>query len=285
MSNIKLLSRVRCFGGEQNQYTHESSELNCEMVFSVYLPPAALDRQRVPVLYWLSGLTCTDQNFSTKAGAQRVASALGIALVIPDTSPRGDGVPTDPDQSYDLGLGAGFYVDAIQEPWAKHYRMYSYIVRELPRLLGEILPIDGSKQSIAGHSMGGHGALVIALNNPSKYRAVSAFSPIVAPSLCPWGQKVFGHYLGSDEQSWLKYDAVDLIRNKAVHLPMLIDQGREDPFLETQLKTDLLISTCREVGYPVQVRYQEGYDHSYYFVSSFMEEHLRFHAQHLAPNN
>lgn len=278
MSSLQLLSSVQCFGGQQNQYAHASRTLNCNMQLSVYLPPAALAGQRVPVVYWLSGLTCTDQNFATKAGAQRVAAALGLALVMPDTSPRGEGIPTDENNAYDFGLGAGFYVDATQAPWAEHYRMYSYIVQELPSVLEAALPLDPTKRSISGHSMGGHGALTIALKNPDQYRAVSAFAPIVHPSQCPWGQKALGHYLGSDTESWKPYDTVELIRAGAAHVPMLVDQGTADNFLATQLKTELLEQACEAHRYPATIRYQQGYDHSYYFIASFIEEHLRFHA-------
>lgn len=278
MSSLQLLSSVQCFGGQQNQYAHASRTLNCNMQLSAYLPPAALAGQRVPVVYWLSGLTCTDQNFATKAGAQRVAAALGLALVMPDTSPRGEGIPTDENNAYDFGLGAGFYVDATQAPWAEHYRMYSYIVQELPSVLEAALPLDPMKRSISGHSMGGHGALTIALKNPDQYRAVSAFAPIVHPSQCPWGQKALGHYLGSDTESWKPYDTVELIRAGAAHVPMLIDQGTADNFLATQLKTELLEQACEANRYPATIRYQQGYDHSYYFIASFIEEHLRFHA-------
>lgn len=278
MNSLHLVSQVQCFGGQQNQYAHTSTTLNCGMQFSVYLPPAALVGQRVPVVYWLSGLTCTDQNFATKAGAQRVAAELGLALVMPDTSPRGEGIPTDEHNAYDFGLGAGFYVDATQAPWAAHYRMYSYIAYELPKVLNAELPLDPTQQSISGHSMGGHGALTIALRNPDQYRSVSAFAPIVSPTQCAWGQKALGHYLGSDTERWKPYDTVELIRAGAPHVPMLIDQGTADNFLATQLKTELLEEACQVHQYPATIRRQQGYDHSYYFIASFIEEHLRFHA-------
>jgi S-formylglutathione hydrolase len=277
---MKLLNSVQCFGGQQNQYEHVSSALSCTMQFSVYLPPQAAAGQKVPVLYWLSGLTCTDQNFSTKAGAQRVASELGLAIVMPDTSPRGEGVPDDADKAYDFGLGAGFYVDATQAPWRQHYQMYSYIVDELPKLVEAQLPL-APKRSIFGHSMGGHGALTIALNNPQRYKSVSAFSPIVSPSQCPWGQKALGLYLGDDQADWKKHDTVELIKAGAPQLPMLIDQGWADNFLEGQLKTPLLEEVLTQTGYKAAVRYQPGYDHSYYFIATFIEDHLRFHAQYL----
>ena len=277
---MKLLSSVQSFGGLQNQYEHASATLNCTMQFSVYLPPQAQAGQVVPAAYWLSGLTCTDQNFATKAGAQRVAAELGIAIVMPDTSPRGEAVPDDADKAYDFGLGAGFYVDATQTPWNAHYRMYSYIVDELPALLEANLPFSG-KRAVFGHSMGGHGALTIALNNPDRYVSVSAFSPIVSPTQCPWGQKALGFYLGQDQAAWQRYDTVTLIRNGARQMPMLVDQGLADNFLASQLKTDLLESALKETGYQAEVRYHAGYDHSYYFIATFVEDHLRFHAQHL----
>lgn len=277
---MKLLSSVQSFGGLQNQYEHASATLNCTMQFSVYLPPQAQAGQAVPVAYWLSGLTCTDQNFATKAGAQRVAAELGIAIVMPDTSPRGEAVPDDADKAYDFGLGAGFYVDATQTPWNAHYRMYSYIVDELPALLEANLHVSG-KRAVFGHSMGGHGALTIALNNPDRYVSVSAFSPIVSPSQCPWGQKAFGLYLGEDQAAWQRHDTVALIRNGARQMPMLVDQGLADNFLASQLKTDLLENALKETGYQAEVRYHAGYDHSYYFIATFIEDHLRFHAKHL----
>ncbi|MEQ9106634.1 MAG: S-formylglutathione hydrolase [Limnobacter sp.] len=280
---MKTLSSVQCFGGLQNQYEHLSGTLNCAMQFSVYLPPQALAGQRVPVVYWLSGLTCTDQNFATKAGAQRAAAELGIAIVMPDTSPRGEGVPDDADKAYDFGLGAGFYVDAKQVPWNIHYNMYSYVVHELPELVEAGLPVTGVR-SVFGHSMGGHGALTIALRNPARYQSVSAFSPIVSPTRCPWGQKALGLYLGEDPAQWKMHDAVELIRGGAPQLPMLVDQGLADNFLASQLKTELLEAACRDIAYEAEIRYQAGYDHSYYFIATFIEDHLRFHASHLCTN-
>lgn len=250
------------------------------MQFSVFLPPQAVAGQQVPVAYWLSGLTCTDQNFATKAGAQRVAAELGIAIVMPDTSPRGDAVPDDADKAYDFGLGAGFYVDATQAPWSAHYRMYSYIVQELPALVEAQLPVS-TKRAIFGHSMGGHGALTIALNNPGRYTSVSAFSPIVNPVQCPWGQKALSQYLGDDQAGWKRYDTVELIRAGASQLPMLVDQGLADNFLKSQLKTELLEAALQETGYQAEVRYHAGYDHSYYFIATFIEAHLQFHAKYL----
>lgn len=276
---MKLLSSVRCFDGHQNQYELQSAALSCTTQFSVFLPPQS-KWGPVPALYWLSGLTCTDQNFSTKAGAQRIAAQLGMALVMPDTSPRGDGVPDDAEGAYDFGLGAGFYVDATQAPWAQHYQMYSHVVHELPSLLEKNLPISDVR-SISGHSMGGHGALTIALNNPSKYRSVSAFSPIVSPANSPWGQKAFGFYFGADKNAWARHDTVALILRGAEQIPMRIDQGLADSFLESQLKTSLLEDACSKTGYLAQIHYHPGYDHSYYFIASFIEAHLNFHAEHM----
>ena len=277
----ELLSSIRLFEGWQRRYRHYSHVLGCSMHFSVYLPPAVSDGgKRVPVVYWLSGLTCTDENFSLKAGAQRVAAEAGLILVIPDTSPRGEGVPDAPDAAYDLGLGAGFYVNATQAPWNRHYRMYDYIVDELPALVEQAFPAD-SRRSVCGHSMGGHGALVIALRNPDRYRSVSAFSPIVNPVNSPWGKKVFSHYLGDNTEDWCAWDATLLVAAAGTsrnYLPVLIDQGDADEFLQTQLQTEQFIAACKVAHYPVQVNMRVGYDHSYYFVSTFIEDHLRFHS-------
>tara|TARA_B100001996_G_scaffold382281_1_gene373696 strand:- start:14 stop:778 length:765 start_codon:yes stop_codon:yes gene_type:complete len=251
------------------------------MKFALFLPPQS-EKNDVPLIYWLSGLTCTDENFVQKAGAQRYAAEYGIAILAPDTSPRGENVPDDPDESYDFGLGAGFYVNATQEPWKKNYQMYEYVTEELPQLINTSdLPIDSSRCSISGHSMGGHGALICALRNPDRYRSVSAFSPIVAPSQCPWGNKALSNYLGEEEFVWQTYDANELIKNGASQLPTLIDQGTTDNFLEEQLKTSILEKTCDEVGYDAYIRYQEGYDHSYFFIASFIGEHIAFHNQFL----
>lgn len=271
------LSEHKLFAGRQIKYQHHSDAVKGVMHFSVYLPPAA-EKQKVPVLYWLSGLTCTDENFSVKAGAQRVAAELGIALVIPDTSPRGEQVADD--AAYDLGQGAGFYVNATQEPWADHYQMYDYIRAELPSLVEAHLPVTSVK-AISGHSMGGHGALVIALREAGAYRSVSAFSPICQPTLCDWGKKAFTAYLGSDQNQWLQYDASFLLAQKQSSLPMLIDQGEADQFYPSQLRTDALIEANQRSQSGAQIRLQPGYDHSYFFISSFIEEHLRFHARHL----
>jgi S-formylglutathione hydrolase len=250
------------------------------MRFGVYLPPQA-GAARVPVLYWLSGLTCTEENFVTKAGAQRVAAELGLAIVVPDTSPRGLNIPGDAD-SYDFGVGAGFYVDATQAPWSRGYRMYSYITQELFEIVSSTLPVDPGRVGIFGHSMGGHGALTIALKNPARYRSVSAFAPIVSPSRCAWGEKALSGYLGSNREKWREYDATALIEDHGWKGPtLLVDQGTEDQFLESQLKPELLAAACQRRGIPLDLRMQPGYDHSYFFISTFIEDHLRFHAKHL----
>ena len=280
MSTLEKISDVRCFGGRQLRYKHTSASLDCDMHFSIYLPPQA-EQGSVPVLYWLSGLTCTDENFVTKAGAQQAAAEHGIAIVAPDTSPRGEGVPDDPDGAYDFGLGAGFYVNATEAPWSQHYRMYDYIVDELPTLIAEYFPVDVARSGIFGHSMGGHGALTIALKNPEKYRSVSAFAPICAPSECPWGEKALGRYLGEDRASWRAHDAVALLEEGAILAPLKVDQGSADSFLEEQLKTERLIETLNKRGDKADVRYREGYDHSYFFIATFIAEHIAFHAGHL----
>lgn len=277
---IEQIGSNHCFDGQQLRYKHFSSALQCEMTFSIYLPPQAAT-DRVPVLYWLSGLTCTDENFVTKAGAQRYASELGIAIVAPDTSPRGEGVPDDPEGAWDFGLAAGFYVNATQEPWSKHYKMYDYIVEELPALVNSEFNVDGDRVSISGHSMGGHGALTIALKNPTQFKSVSAFAPICSPLNCPWGEKALGNYLGSDREQWKAYDACELVRSSTLRLPVLVDQGGADNFLQEQLKTGLLMEASIAADYPMTIRMQAGYDHSYFFMASFIEEHLYFHAQFL----
>lgn len=277
---MEQIGENRCFGGRQLRFTHPSQTLNCDMNFSVYLPPAA-EQDKVPVLYWLSGLTCTDENFVTKAGAQQYAARHGVAIVAPDTSPRGEGVPDDPEGAYDFGLGAGFYVNAVQEPWAEHYRMYDYVLTELPALVADNLPVNGDRAGIFGHSMGGHGALTIALKNPQNYRSVSAFSPICSPLNCPWGEKALGRYIGGDREAWKQYDSTELIRIAQQRLPTLVDQGGADDFLQEQLKTELLQQASDEADYPITVRMQPGYDHSYFFISSFIGEHIDFHMQHL----
>jgi S-formylglutathione hydrolase len=278
-SHLTKVSEQRCFDGKQIRFKHRSAVLHCEMQFSVYLPPQA-ETAKVPVLYWLSGLTCTDENFSSKAGAQRVAAELGIALVMPDTSPRGEAVPDDDNAAYDFGLGAGFYVNATAEPYAKHYQMYDYIVTELPQLVEQHLPVS-DKRAISGHSMGGHGALVIGLRNIERYRSVSAFSPLCNPINCPWGIKAFSGYLGDDPQQWQKYDASLLLANAETAMPILVDQGTADSFYPEQLLTESLMLAAKKSHATAQIRMQPGYDHSYYFIASFIEQHLQFHAQHL----
>jgi S-formylglutathione hydrolase len=274
---MEVLSENRCFGGRQLRYQHRSRVLDCDMTFSVYLPPQA-EQGDVPVVYWLSGLTCSDENFVIKAGAQRYAAELGLALVMPDTSPRGDGVPDDPDGAYDFGLGAGFYVNATQEPWRAHYRMYEYITDELPVVIEREFPVDGKRVGISGHSMGGHGALTIALKNPGRFHSVSAFAPICSPMNCPWGEKALTGYLGSDRDFWREYDTIELLPMARERLPVLIDQGSADDFLAEQLKTELLEQACASTDYPMTIRMQEGYDHSYFFIASFIGDHLAFHA-------
>ena len=274
---IERIEHRGCFGGWQDVYEHASDTLDCTMRFAVYLPPQA-ERARLPVLYWLSGLTCNEQNFITKAGAQRYAAEHGVILVAPDTSPRGDDVP-DAD-GYDLGKGAGFYVDATQQPWAAHYRMYDYVVRELPALIEANFPATDAR-GISGHSMGGHGALVIALRNPGRYRSVSAFSPIVAPSQVPWGEKALGAYLGDDRSAWAQYDATALIADAPERLALLVEQGEADEFLEGQLRPQLLRAACEAAGHPLELRMRPGYDHSYYFIASFIGEHIAHHARAL----
>jgi len=279
-NTIEQIGANQSFGGRQLRYKHQSAVLNCEMTFSIYLPPQAA-KGPVPVLYWLSGLTCNDENFVQKAGAQQHAAEHGIAIVCPDTSPRGDGVADDPEAAYDMGLGAGFYVDAKQQPWAEHYQMYSYILDELPALINREFPVDGQRTSISGHSMGGHGALTIALKNPERFKSVSAFSPICSPLNCPWGDKVLSNYLGDDRQLWAQYDTVELIKQAKQHLPVLVDQGDADNFLAEQLKTELLVGAGQVADYPMQIRMQPDYDHSYFFIATFIAEHMAFHARAL----
>ena len=266
-----------CCGGTQQVWSHRSSTLGCGMKFGLFLPPRA-EHGPVPVLYWLSGLTCSEQNFITKAGAQRYAAEHGVILVAPDTSPRGDGV-ADAD-GYDLGKGAGFYVNATQAPWSAHYRMHDYVASELPALVEANFPATDAR-AISGHSMGGHGALIVALKNPGRYRSVSAFSPIVAPSRVPWGEKAFSAYLGDDRETWKEWDATALVADAQERLPLLIDQGDADEFLATQLKPELLQAACKAAGHPLQLRLHPGYDHSYYFIESLIGEHVAHHADAL----
>ncbi|MEZ0120957.1 MAG: S-formylglutathione hydrolase [Candidatus Reddybacter sp.] len=278
---MKQLSSYQCFGGQQLRFSHSSSSLNCDMTFSVFLPPQA-EQKKLPVLYWLSGLTCNDENFVLKAGAQRYASELGVIIVTPDTSPRGEGVPDDADGAYDFGLGAGFYLNATQQPWAAHYRMYDYIVDELPAVLAENFAIDPTRASIAGHSMGGHGALTLGLSNLQKYSSVSAFSPICSAINSPWGRKALGNYLGNNKDDWRQYDALYLLETSQYCPPILIDQGEADDFLAEQLHPELLEQVCaKQPAYPLTLRRHPGYDHSYFFIASFIGEHIAFHARHL----
>lgn len=275
------LSCNKSFDGWHKQYTHDSKVLSCTMRFAIYLPPQAFQGVKVPVLYWLSGLTCTDENFMHKAGAQGYAAALGIAIVAPDTSPRGEAVADD--DGYDLGQGAGFYVNATQAPWKTHYQMSAYIVHELPQLIEANFPVS-DRRALAGHSMGGHGALTIALKHPERYCSVSAFSPICNPIHTPWGQKAFTAYLGPDRDNWRQYDACELLQATDEHakkLPIRVDQGEADQFLQSELKPEHLVAAARQAAYPLTLHYHKGYDHSYYFIASFIQQHLEFHAEHL----
>ena len=282
---MEQLSVNKSFGGQQFRFSHRSQTLNCTMTFAIYLPPQA-NLGAVPVLYWLSGLTCTDENFVIKAGAQQYAAEYGLAIVVPDTSPRGDDingepVPDDPQGNYDFGYGAGFYLNATQQPWARNYRMYDYITEELPELINQRFPVDSTRTSIFVHSMGGHGAITVGLKNPGRYRSISAFSPICHPMDCPWGEKALVNYLGDDRSTWSEYDSVELMKNAQIQLPMLVDQGLADNFLAEQLKPETLAAAADETQYPLTLRQHEGYDHSYFFISSFIEDHLRFHAKFL----
>lgn len=279
--DMKKISSILSFGGAQEVYVHHSHSCVCDMKFAVYIPPHASAKKKHPVLYWLSGLTCTEENFVTKSGFQRVASELGLIVVAPDTSPRGDGVPDDADGAYDFGLGAGFYLDATQGPWAKNYNMYSYIACELPALIAKHFPVDPDRAGLSGHSMGGHGALTIHLKHPDLFKSCSAFAPIVAPSHVPWGQKAFSNYLGEAKDTWAAYDATRLVEKCASDADILIDQGSADNFLEEQLRPALFVDAARQSGQKVTLRLQDGYDHSYYFIASFIEDHLRWHAKRL----
>lgn len=272
---MEEMSSARCFGGKQGVYRHTSSTLSCDMAFSVFKPDGA---GPFPTVFWLSGLTCTEENFTVKAGAQRVAAELGLMVVAPDTSPRGDGVPDDPDGAYDFGLGAGFYVNATQDPWAAHYQMYSYITEELPRIIAASFPSDMKRVGISGHSMGGHGALTMALKRPDLFKSVSAFAPIVSPIHSPWGRKALTGYLGADETKWRAYDACALIEDGARFDRIMVDQGGADQFLEGQLMPERLETACAQHGIDLNLRIHDGYDHSYYFIASFIEDHLKWHA-------
>lgn len=274
-----LISQNRCFNGTLGFYSHPSATCNSEMRFAIYQPPQA-KTEPLPVLYFLSGLTCTEENFMAKAGAQQYAAKYGLILVAPDTSPRHTGISGE-DDDYDFGTGAGFYIDATVEPWESHYKMYSYVVKELPALIAQHFPIKPEKQGIFGHSMGGHGALICALKNPQQYQSVSAFAPIVAPMRCPWGEKAFTNYLGTNQETWRGYDASELVLSANYNHPILIDQGTSDQFLEKQLLPEVFKTACQKVNQPLTLRYQDGYDHSYYFISSFIADHIRHHAEAL----
>lgn len=276
MSGLELIAKHVCYGGEQRFYRHQSSETRGPMKFAAYVPPQAQSRS-VPVVYFLSGLTCTEETFCIKAHAQMLAAELGLMLIVPDTSPREPRIPGDA-QSWDFGYSAGFYLDATEAPWAAHYRMYSYVSAELPQVVAANLPAKPQASGIFGHSMGGHGALVLGLRNPVQYRSVSAFAPIAAPMQCPWGQKAFGKYLGSDTHSWAQYDASELVAKKPHPAPILIDQGDADQFLVEQLKPQKFAEAAAKSGQALTLRMQPGYDHSYYFIQSFVGDHLRHHA-------
>ena len=277
---LQLVSANKSFGGWLKRYKHHSKVLGCEMIFAIYLPPAA-EEQDVPLLWWLSGLTCTDENFMQKAGAHGTAAELGLAIVCPDTSPRGTDLPGEHD-SYDFGSGAGFYVNATEAPWNRHYRMYDYVTEELPALVARHFPLNG-QQSISGHSMGGHGALVCALKNPERYASVSAFAPIANPTQCPWGEKALGGYLGDDREAWEEWDACELIATGApAPAEIKVDQGEADNFYQDgQLRPEALEAACKKAGVPLTLRMLPGYDHSYFFIASFIDDHLRYHAHHL----
>jgi len=277
---LELVSATKSFGGWLKRYKHHSKVLGCEMIFAIYLPPAA-EEQDVPLLWWLSGLTCTDENFMQKAGAHGTAAELGLAIVCPDTSPRGTDLPGEHD-SYDFGSGAGFYVNATEAPWNRHYRMYDYVTEELPALVARHFPLNG-QQSISGHSMGGHGALVCALKNPERYASVSAFAPIANPTQCPWGEKALDGYLGDDRETWKEWDACELIATGATApAEIKVDQGEADNFYQDgQLRPEALEEACKKAGVPLTLRMLPGYDHSYFFIASFIDDHLRYHAHHL----
>jgi len=279
--SLETISETNCFGGRIGFYRHASKVNDCNMQFSVFVPPQAADGN-VPVVTFLSGLTCTEENFMVKSGAQRVAAELGLMLVSPDTSPRGDTVPDDPDDDYDFGLAAGFYLNATQAPWSRHYHMYDYVTTELQDAVFDNFPGDRDRHGLTGHSMGGHGALIIGLRNPDLFRSISAFAPICTTLHSPWGQKALGYYLGEDTSTWHEFDACEVARNVADTSRwsrILVDQGAADPWLQEQLKPELLQAACKESGLPLDLRMHDDYDHGYYFISTFIEEHLRFHAE------
>lgn len=282
MTHLNLISEYKSFGGKLGFYSHSSSTCNGEMRFAVYQPVQATQKP-VPVLYFLSGLTCTEETFMVKSGVQKYAAKYGLMLVAPDTSPRNTGIPGE-DDDWDFGTGAGFYVDATVEPWASHYRMYSYVVHELPSLIAQHFPVQPEQQGIFGHSMGGHGAIVCAIRNPQQYKSVSAFAPIAAPIRCPWGEKAFSRYLGEEKESWHAYDASELVRQLGYHGSILIDQGTADKFLKEQLLPQVFEQACAAVNQSLNLRYQEGYDHSYYFIASFIEDHICYHADSLGAH-
>lgn len=278
---MEIVSENKSHGGRQLVVKHASRATSTDMTFSIFLPPQAERGRKLPVVWYLSGLTCTHANVTEKGEYRATCAELGLIFVAPDTSPRGADVPTAPDGAWDFGLGAGFYVDATQAPWSNNYRMWTYVTEELPALVAAEFPVDMTRQAITGHSMGGHGALTVALNYPDRFRSVSAFAPIVAPSQVPWGQKAFTGYLGEDRASWRKHDAVALIENAAVVPELLVDVGDADPFIEKELRPELLERACASAGIPLKLRIQPGYDHSYYFISTFMADHLAWHAERL----
>jgi S-formylglutathione hydrolase len=278
---LEIISENKSHGGRQLVVEHASEATSTDMTFSIYLPPQAEQGERLPVVWYLSGLTCTHANVTEKGEYRAACAEHGLVFVAPDTSPRGEGVPDDPAGAYDFGLGAGFYVDATQDPWATNYRMWTYVTEELPALVVGEFPVDGYRQAITGHSMGGHGALTVALRNPNLFRSVSAFAPIVAPSQVPWGQKALAGYLGDESTAWRKHDAVALIEGGARVPELLVDVGESDPFIEKELRPELLERACAAAGIPLTLRIQPGYDHSYFFISTFMAEHLRWHAERL----
>lgn len=279
--SLEVLSENRSHGGRQLVVKHASAATGTDMTFSIFLPPQAENGGKLPIVWYLSGLTCTHANVTEKGEYRAACAEHGLIFVAPDTSPRGEGVPDDPTGAYDFGLGAGFYVDATEEPFVRNYRMWSYVTEELPALVASEFPVDMSRQGITGHSMGGHGALTVALGNPGRFRSVSAFAPIVAPSQVPWGQKALGSYLGDDHAAWRRYDAVALIEDGARIDGLLVDVGTSDNFLETELKPELLEKACADAGIPLQLNLRDDYDHSYYFISTFMVDHLRWHAERL----